>query len=67
MDSVHDDQYMVYIRYDADRAGPQSHGLEQPLASCASYEEARRIRQALQGSAPGECVIRFVGASGGGD
>jgi hypothetical protein len=65
MDSAHEDRFVVFIRADgADPAFPED--VEQPLASCSSYEEARRVRQAhLDHSA--ECVIRFVGDTGGGD
>jgi hypothetical protein len=41
-------------------------GVERALICCSSYEEARRIRQQCLGS-DSECVIRFVGPSGGGD
>jgi hypothetical protein len=67
MESVHDDRFMVCIRYDDKKTKASAEGNEQPLAYCSTYGEARRIRQALQGSAPGDCVIRYMGPAGGGD
>jgi hypothetical protein len=67
MESVHDDRYLVFLRYDSDQAKSMTDTVERPLASCASYGEARRIREALHGSGVGECVIRYVGPTGGGD
>jgi hypothetical protein len=60
-----DDRFTVFIRYDCSQRGLE--GTELPVAFCASYEEARRIRKALQGAAAGPCVIRYEGFSGGGD
>jgi hypothetical protein len=59
MDNVHDGHFLVFLR--TNLSG------EQPLASCATFADARRIRQALKRSAPGPLVIRFVGPTGGGD
>jgi hypothetical protein len=67
MNNVHDDRYLVFLRFDGDAGRSSTEAAEQPLASCATYEEARRIRDALHGSATGECVIRYVGPAGGGD
>jgi hypothetical protein len=69
MESVHDDRYLVFLRYDSYHAqsNEMTDTVERPLASCASYGEARRIRDALHGSGAGECVIRYVGPAGGGD
>lgn len=64
---THDDHFMVFIRYDATKVPPFTDAVEEPLAVCASYGEARRIRQALHTTVPGDCVIRFMGESGGGD
>jgi hypothetical protein len=64
MAGVHDDRFAVFIRYDAGNALTPD---EQPVAFCATYHEARRLRQALQGSPAGDYVIRFEGATGGGD
>lgn len=64
MSTVHEDRYVLFLRHDdAEAAGPIS---EQPVASCSSYEEARRLRRQLQ-TTSGEYVIRFVGPAGGGD
>jgi hypothetical protein len=67
MDPVHDDRFVVFLRFDPSSGKAYSEAGEHPLASCSSYGEARRIRQALQSSATGECVIRYVGPAGGGD
>ena len=65
MDSAHEDRFDVFIRAGrGNTAFPEA--AERPLASCSSYEEARRVRQAhLDHSV--DCVIRFVGPAGGGD
>jgi len=62
MDPVHEDRFEVFVRLNR-TAGETE---EQPLAVCATYAEARRIRVAFHGS-PGEFVIRYVGPAGGGD
>jgi hypothetical protein len=60
-----DDDFVVFMRSDPDcRAAPDT--VEWPLASCASYEEARRVRDSFSNH-NGDCVIRFVGETGGGD
>ncbi len=65
MDCAREDDFVVFIRSDGeDRANPDR--VEWPLASCASYEEARRVRNAFSNHT-GDCVIRFVGETGGGD
>jgi hypothetical protein len=40
--------------------------VERPLAACATYEEARRVRAENQRDSR-EVVIRYLGQSGGGD
>ena len=67
MDKVQDDRFMVYIRYDPNRSPETPEAGEQAVAACATYSEARQIRQALQTAGTGECVIRYVGPAGGGD
>lgn len=67
MANVHADHFAVFLRYDRHDHGSGLGGAELPVAFCATYEEARKIRQVLQGSAVGDCVIRFEGATGGGD
>jgi hypothetical protein len=67
MEKVHDDQFVVFLRYDPNTEPASGDASEQPLASCSTYGEARRIRQVLQATAPGECVIRYTGPAGGGD
>lgn len=64
LNAIHEDRFVVFVRFD--QGDPSLPGVEQPLASCASYQEARLLRRQLQGS-HGDCVIRFVGPSGGGD
>jgi hypothetical protein len=66
MDIGHDDRYEVYVRFDPDHMQTPPETIERPLAQCSTYAEARRIRQSFQGL-NGQCLIRFVGSSGGGD
>src|SRR5437016_6682550 len=57
MDTVHDDRFMVYVRMDPDHLeSPEN--VERPLASCSSYEEARRIQRECHHTFR-ECVIRY--------
>jgi hypothetical protein len=65
MDSLREDDFVVFIRSDpGDNSAPDT--LEWALASCSSYEEARRVRDSVS-SRNGDCVIRFLGETGGGD
>jgi len=64
MDCTREDDFVVFIRSDRDDANPDR--VEWPLASCASYEEAKRVRDTFS-NRNGDCVIRFVGETGGGD
>ncbi|HTU91692.1 MAG TPA: hypothetical protein VMF69_16530 [Gemmataceae bacterium] len=65
MDEIHDDRFVVYVRSRRDMRDPPEDS-EAPVVCCSSYEEACRIRQAHRLHAR-ECVIRYVGLSGGGD
>jgi hypothetical protein len=67
LDAAHADRFTVFIRPEPDRTGIPGDVAEHPVAVCASYGEARRIRQALLGSGTGGCVIRYDGPAGGGD
>jgi hypothetical protein len=67
MDKIHEDRFILVLRSDPNHLKSSSETVEHPLASCASYAEARRIRDALHGTATGECVIRYFGPTGGGD
>jgi hypothetical protein len=65
MASEHDELYVIYLRSSPDHElSPDV--LERPLITCYSYGEARRIRRLLQDS-PHDCVIRYLGHTGGGD
>ena len=66
MDSGHEDSFVVFLRFDHGHEDCSIEKGEHALASCSTYEEATRIRRVLHGLA-GDCVIRFVGTSGGGD
>jgi hypothetical protein len=59
------DLFQVYVReHRKDGEAPEE--VEQPLEGCATYEEARRLRQ--KASRPdSDCVIRYMGDTGGGD
>jgi hypothetical protein len=67
MDSVQDDRFMVFLRFDNRHSKTSADAAEEPLATCSTYQEARRIRQLLHKAAAGECVIRYIGPTGGGD
>jgi hypothetical protein len=59
------DLFQVYVREHRYRKdSPEK--VERPLAVCATYEEARRIRQEHL-RADSDCVIRYLGNTGGGD
>jgi hypothetical protein len=59
------DLFQVYLR-DPRNDGASPETVEQPVDGCATYEEARRLRQkALR--ADQDCVIRYMGETGGGD
>jgi hypothetical protein len=65
MELDHDDRFVVYVRADRNHI-EEPEAIEQPLITCSTYAEARRVQRQFQGSA-NECVIRFVGHAGGGD
>jgi hypothetical protein len=66
MDMVHENDFVVFIRADRPHQWePQR--VERPVATCNTYEEARRIQQACRHSLNQECVIRYNGIAGGGD
>jgi len=60
-----DDRFVVFVRTDRNQL-EEPEAAEQPLLVCSSYAEARRVQRRFQGTA-NECVIRYVGCSGGGD
>jgi hypothetical protein len=65
VEETRQDCFVVFVRDEARAAGRPA-DVEKAVASCASYEEADRIRQRLRGSGR-HCVIRAVGETGGGD
>ena len=65
MDLVHDSAFVVFVRVDRRHEGLPER-MERPLATCATYEEARQIQLAYR-RASRECVIRYLGIAGGGD
>jgi hypothetical protein len=62
---LNDDSFIVYVRTDPSHAASPD-DLEQPIASCSSYEDARRVQRLCQRHAQ-PTVIRFHGRVGGGD
>jgi hypothetical protein len=65
MEHIYDDRFVVYaLRHRRDE--PVRQVVEREVVSCPSYEEAQRVRRAYA-AAGCDCVIRFVGDSGGGD
>jgi hypothetical protein len=65
MEPVLDDRFVVFLRHDSSQSNRPDHA-EQPVFACTSYKEARRIQRQLQHEYR-ECVIRYVGLTGGGD
>jgi hypothetical protein len=65
MDSASTDTYQVYLR-EHRRTGDLHEVVEQPLADCVTYDEARRIQQQALRAAQ-DCIIRYMGPTGGGD
>lgn len=65
MEETLDDRFVVYVRSRRDTHDPPEDG-EWPVVTCASYEEARLFRDAHRRHAR-DCVIRYIGTSGGGD
>jgi anti-anti-sigma regulatory factor len=59
------DGFVVFVREECGTANrPES--LERPLTACPTYTDAARVREQLRQSGR-NCVIRFVGETGGGD
>ena len=65
MESVPDDRFVVFLRHDPSASDRPDHA-ERPLVICSSYQEARRIQREMHHSYR-DCVIRYVGLTGGGD
>jgi hypothetical protein len=65
MDCVLDDRYLVFVRSDP-RFEARPDASERPIATCATYGEARHLRRKFQ-EAGRSCAIRYVGPAGGGD
>ena len=62
MDSAHENLFVVFLRSGRpDPSLPET--IERPLACCPTYDEARQLRQTFAA----DCVIRYVGSTGGGD
>jgi hypothetical protein len=66
MESVLEDRFVVYLR-SSTRHDDHPDWVEEPLAVCSTYEEARRAQREFQLLTPHQAVIRFVGPAGGGD
>jgi hypothetical protein len=60
-----DDRYAVYLRNAGERT-ESVEDAERAVATLPSYEDARRVCQWYQQTGR-DCVIRFLGESGGGD
>lgn len=60
-----DDRFAVYLRNEREETDGVE-GVERPVATLPSYEEARRVRRWYRDSGR-DCVIRFLGDAGGGD
>jgi hypothetical protein len=65
VEEVYQDCFVVFVLDDSGSAErPES--VEQAVATCASHEEAARVRQEYRDSGR-RCVIRCLGETGGGD
>ena len=56
------EDYVVYVRFNHDAAVEE---IELPVASCASYEDARHALRSCRWL--NDTLIRFEGETGGGD
>jgi hypothetical protein len=65
MATDNDDLFVVYLRTPWNPELPPEIA-ERPLVTCYTYGEARRIQRLFQHTSH-ECVIRYLGNSGGGD
>ncbi len=65
MATDHDELFVVYLRT-AHNSENSPELAERPLVTCYTYGEARRIQRLFQRT-PHECVIRYLGNTGGGD
>jgi len=65
MQATLDECFVVFVREDrpTDGTGPPP---ERELVSCPTYEEALWVRREYGGNKR-NCIIRYVGPSGGGD
>lgn len=64
MDHLHENRFVVFVRDGGDPHRPDSS--ESPLTSYGGHAEARRACRRLRAQGL-DCVVRFVGPSGGGD
>ncbi len=62
----HEDRFTVYVRFDTSHV-QRPEDMEKALASFPDFERAHRFQLAWQRRKPFPCVIRFNGATGGGD
>lgn len=60
----HEDRFVVFLRDDNGAMNPQS--AERELLRCPTLEEAKSVRLVLKNLSQ-TCIIRYEGASGGGD
>ncbi|MCC6419606.1 MAG: hypothetical protein IT429_15335 [Gemmataceae bacterium] len=65
MDTRYEDRFVVFaLRHRLAAARPQV--FEREVVTCPTYEEAQEIRREFL-AAGCECVIRYMGETGGGD
>lgn len=65
MESSSDDRFVVFVRTDRSQTA-RPDVAERALATCTTYEEARRVRDEVHRTSR-ECIIRYIGPTGGGD
>jgi hypothetical protein len=65
MQRLDDDRFVLFLRADRTSSEPVERR-ERPVDGFPTYEEARQVRQRYL-QAGQDCVIRYVGPTGGGD
>jgi hypothetical protein len=63
---ISDEMYAVVLQSPRNQRRETPESCERTVAVCASYEEARRVKQYLH-QGPDQCIIRCVGETGGSD
>ena len=65
MDTLQEDRFVLYVRSN-DELHDCPQDKEQPWVVCTTYVEARYLQRVVR-SFSRDCVIRYLGPTGGGD